>query len=270
VILSPKKIKQLCKQFKIKPKKYLGQNFLIDKFALRKIIRCANLSKEDVVLEIGAGLGTLTYELAKQAKRVIAIEKDKAFIPILQEILKDYKNIELIEGDFRKISLDKLGLKKHHYKVVANLPFSSATFIIRKLLEDKICPKEITCLVQKEVAQKICSKKTNILSLSVQFYGKPKICGFVSKKAFWPKPKVDTVILKIENIQAFSLGIKPEQFFKIIKLGFSSPRKSLLNNLSKEIPKEKIMQILSELSLSHKVRPSELSITDWISLIKKL
>jgi len=204
------------------------------------------------------------------AGKVIAIEKDRAFIPILKEILKEYKNIKLIEGDFRRISLDKLGLKKHHYKVVANLPFSSATFIIRKLLEDKNCPKEITCLVQKEVAQKICSEKTNILSLSVWFYGKPKICGFVSKKAFWPKPKVDTAILKIENIQNLTQPIPPEIFFKIVKIGFSFPRKTLINNFNKYLPKEKTAQIIKELGLSENIRPSQMSFEKWIEFCLKV
>lgn len=270
MLLKKSQIKQIFKEYRISPKKYLGQNFLIDKFALKKIIKCASLSKEDIVLEIGSGFGVLTEELSKSAKKVIGIEKDKILAQISKDFLKNYKNLQIIEADFKQISLNDLGLKKHKYKVVANLPYSSAVFILRKLLESPICPKEITCLLQKEVAQKICSPKNNLLSLSIKFFGKPKICGFVPKKAFWPKPKVDSAILKIKEIQKNSPPIEPDKFFQIIKFGFSSPRKVLINNLSKKYPKNWLKKTFQELKIPLSARAEELTINDWISLIKKL
>ena len=161
-------IKNLLKKYKIKPSKYLGQNFLIDKIVLRKIIKTANLSKNDTVLEIGPGIGNLTIELAKRVKKVIAVEKDKKMIEILKDNLKDFKNIQIIHGDILKIPDSKFQIPNSDYRVVANLPYYIVSLIIRKFLESKNPPKEMLLMVQKEVAQRIAaSEKMNLLAVSV-------------------------------------------------------------------------------------------------------
>ena len=268
-------IKNLLQKYNIRPSKRLGQNFLINQKALQKIVQAANLSKKDVVLEIGSGLGTLTQELAKRAKKVITVEKDKKMVGALKEILKDYKNVEIIHGDILKqFSIFNFQFSKD-YKVVANIPYYLTSPLIRLLLESKNPPQEITLLVQKEVAQRICSlpPRTNLLAVSVQFYSQPKIISYISKSSFWPQPKVDSAIIKISQINS---QIKDEcsriNFFKIVKAGFSSPRKQLANNLSRKLhlPREEIKKALTECPLDTQVRAENLSVENWKEITQLL
>ncbi len=272
--MTPKdNIRKLLKKYKLKPNKRMGQNFLISQKALNKIIETADLSKKDIVLEIGPGLGILTQKLTKKTKKVIAVEKDKKIIEALKDIVKNYNNIKIIEGDILK--MQKAGwwnnLKK--YKVVANIPYYLTSPLIRSLLERENQPEEIILLVQKEVAKRICAKppKMNLLALSVQFYSQPKIIGYVSKKSFWPQPKVDSAIIKIGQINK-PKDIAIEKFFQIAKIGFSGPRKQLVNNLSKGLKRkrEEIDKILIECGLDAKIRPGNLSVFNWINLTKKI
>lgn len=269
-----KTVKKLLKKHGIHPSKRLGQNFLINKGVLEKIIKTANLSKKDVVLEIGPGLGNLTLELAKKAKKVIAVEKDKRMGEILKEVLKDWnvENVRIINKDVLKIKNDSMAKWFNGYKMIANLPYYITSPVIRKFLEIKSQPKEMVLMVQKEVAQRICAipPKMSILSVSVQFYAKPKIISFVSKKSFWPQPKVDSAILQISRISTSPPGINTSLFFKIVRAGFSQPRKQLINNLSQKlkIDKEKVKNFL----LKNKVQPTQraetLNINDWQKLTK--
>jgi 16S rRNA (adenine1518-N6/adenine1519-N6)-dimethyltransferase len=262
-------IKNFFKKYKIFPKKWLGQNFLISKEVLRKIVEAAEISKKDKILEIGPGIGNLTIELAKRAKKVIAVEKDKRMIEILKENLKDFKNVKIVQGDILKLEPRSYTLKT--YKVVANIPYYLTSRLIRKFLETKNKPKSMVLMVQKEVAQRICAKppKMNLLAVSVQFYANPKIISFVPKDCFWPKPKVDSAILKISNLKTQNLKLK-KLFFKIVKAGFSHPRKQLINNLSKglKIEKEKIKKWLLENKIKPEKRAESLSIEDWLNLVK--
>lgn len=255
-------IKNQLKEYNLKPNKRLGQSFLINKKVLQKIIKTANISKNETVLEIGPGLGVLTKELAQKAKKVIAIEKDKQMADALKEILKDYKNVEIIIGD-------ALSILKTSPKVVANIPYYLTSPLIRLLLESDNPPEQMILLVQKEVAQRICAKppKMNLLAISVQFYAKPKIISYVSKSSFWPEPKVDSAIIKIANIKKPE-NIDIKKFFKLVKAGFSHPRKQLVNNLSKElnIEKEKIKKALAECNLNIQARAQNLSVEDWQGL----
>ena len=187
-----------------KPNKRLGQNFLISQKVLQRIIQTAELSKKDTVLEIGPGLGTLTQALAQRVKKVIAIEKDKRMVEILKDVLGDYKNVEIIQGDILKDSPSDTVLPKHKdcirrtvldapkYKVVANIPYYLTSPLIRLFLESIKPPQEMVLLIQKEVAQRICSRppKMSLLAIAVQFYSQPKIISYVSKKSFWPQPRV--------------------------------------------------------------------------------
>jgi len=275
-LTSLKIIKELFSKYEARPLKRLGQNFLIDKNVLQKIINAADLNKNDIVLEIGPGIGALTQELAKNTKKVIAIEKDKKMIEILKETLKDYKNAEVIYGDVLKIlelenylKITKLKIK--NYKVVANIPYYLTSPLIRKFLESKNPPQEIILMVQKEVAQRICSKPPdmNLLAVSVQFYAEPKIMNYVSKNCFWPAPKVDSAIIKIVPGRRTS----QELFFKVVRAGFSQPRKQLVNNLTTlkslngvKLDKYKVADWLLKNNTNPNQRAETLSVSDWINL----
>ncbi len=274
-------IKDICRQYDLRPAKSLGQNFLMDKNILKKIIFFANVGKNDVVVEVGPGTGVLTAELLKEAKLVYAVEKDKRAASILKASFKEKDNklkrkLELIEGDILKEDLEKLGLKDGKYKVVANIPYNITSAIIRKFLSGNIKPKEMILLVQKEVAQRIVSRPPDmsVLSVSVLFYGKPKILAFVSKNCFWPRPKVDSAILKI-TAEPDRFPYEPQKedlFFKLVKAGFSAKRKQLKNNLAKglNLDVELAEYILLEAGLKKESRAQELSIDDWLELYKFL
>jgi 16S rRNA (adenine1518-N6/adenine1519-N6)-dimethyltransferase len=269
-MLSPKEI---LKKYRIFPSKRLGQSFLIDKKVLKKIIETAELSKRDVVLEVGPGIGNLTIKLAKRVKKVIAVEKDKRMVEILNERLKEEKieNVEIVNEDILKF-LPSFKLRGS-YKVVANIPYYLTSRLIRNLLEMERKPKLTVLMVQKEVAQRICAKppKMNLLAVSVQFYAKPEIISFVSKNCFWPRPKVDSAIIKIEPlIITKERLINADLFFRIVKIGFSHPRKQLINNLSKKlrIEKEKIKNWLLENGIDPTQRAETLDLNDWINLAK--
>lgn len=268
-------IKNLLQDNQIRPIKRLGQNFLISRTVLHKIIQVADIQKSDVILEIGAGIGTLTKELARKAKHIVAIEKDKRMITVLKETLKNFSNVKIIQADILKLengSIVKL-LNCSNYKVVANLPYYITSPIIKKFLESENPPSQMVLMIQKEVAQRIIAKppRMNLLAVSVQFYSKPKIISYVSKKCFWPEPKVDSAILQIAPlINADKRLINADLFFKIAKAGFSHPRKQLINNLSKklELEKEKVKDWLFENNIEPSQRAQTLSLKDWTNLAK--
>jgi 16S rRNA (adenine1518-N6/adenine1519-N6)-dimethyltransferase len=275
-LTSAKNIKNLFLKYKIQPSKGLGQNFLINKKVLEQILESANLQKDDTILEVGPGVGNLTQELAKRVKKVISVEKDQKMVEILKETLKEFKNVEITKGDILKIGnwelIENWKLKIENYKVVANLPYYVTSPVIRKFLENEAPPKEMVLMVQKEVAQRICSKppRMNLLAVSVQFYAKPKILFYVSKKSFWPSPKVDGAILKISAFIQCKDSAFNQRFFRIIKAGFSQPRKQLVNNLAKSLKLDKI-EIRNWL-LKNNIQPTQraetLRIEDWVILTK--
>ncbi len=252
------KIKEITEKYGVKPSKKLGQNFLVNQGIIEKIIKSADLKPDDIVLEIGPGLGVLTQELAKYAKQVIAIEKDPKLTELLKEELKEFKNVEIINADileYRNIEISK-------YKIVANLPYNIATAIIQKFLESSNRPKEMILMVQKEVAQRICAKppKMSILAVSVQLYSNPKILFHISRGSFWPSPKVDSSIIKITPFENRLSLFRPDLFFKIVKAGFSHPRKQLGSNLPKEL--------LLRAGIDPKRRAETLTVEDWKNLFE--
>ena len=270
----------LCRQ-EIRPSKRLGQNFLVDKGTVRKIIEAAELQPDDTVLEIGPGLGVLTQELAKRVKKVIAVEKDQKLYIILKELLEcsNVRNVRIVRDDILKLKIENL--KIENYKVIGNLPFYLTAPVIRQFLEiTEARPLQMTLVVQKEVGQRICSKPPdmNLLAVSVQFYSEPKIISYISKKSFWPSPEVDAAILKIVPHKAvphqylrYDAGLR-EQFFKIVRSGFSQPRKQLINNLSRglNIDKKKIGEWLLKNNIQPTQRAETLSVKDWVKLTKCL
>lgn len=251
----------------MKPNKRLGQYFLVDKKALAKVVTTAQITKSDVVLEIGPGTGLLTKELAARAQKVIAIEKDRHMVEILHQALKEYDNIKVIQGDILK--LDPSPYTLNPYKLVANIPYYITSPIIRKFLEEKNQPSQIVLMVQKEVAQRICAKPPNmsILAVSVQFYATAKIISYVPKGCFWPVPNVDSAIIKIMPFAEVP-ATNPEAFFKIVKAGFSQPRKQLAGNLSKslKIDKKKTAVWLLQNNIQPAQRAETLTIEDWKNL----
>lgn len=270
-LTSSQEISNLLSKYGIKPKKGLGQNFLIDKNVLDKIVKAADLKSSDIILEVGPGIGVLTQELAKKAKQVIAIEKDKLMIEVLKETLKDFKNTKVIYGDILKY--ENTSLKK--YKVVANIPYYLTSPLIRKFLEEGTQPQEIILMVQKEVAQRICAKTPDmsLLAVSVQFYAKAEIISYVSKNCFLPTPKVDSAIIKITPQKKFD--VPTDLFFKIVRAGFSQPRKQLVNNLTSlkltngvKLTKVQISTWLSKSKIEKTQRSETLSVSDWVNLTK--
>ena len=276
-------IKLLLKKYNAKPEKYLGQHFILSKNALKKMAEAAEIKSNDIIIEIGSGLGTLTRELAGAGAKIIAVEKDHLMISILKETLADYKNVKIVQADARKILIPELisEIKNfsdfgNHYKIVANLPYNIATFLIRNWLKMKNSPKQMILMIQKEVAQRICAKPPwmNLLSVSVQFYADVKIIDYVKKESFRPKPKVDAAIIKIvpKKMTFFLRSLEKRHFFRIVKAGFSSPRKQLVGNLSKKLKlsREKLIETFQNSNILSTARAENLSLDEWQKLASKL
>ncbi len=265
------------------PKKSLGQNFLINRGVLNKIVEVAEISKEDVVLEVGPGTGNLTEKLAERAFWVVAIEKDSRLIEPLKEKFKD-SNVEIVEGNILKIDI---GVLLDHsillskasgnvkYKVVANIPYYITSNLLRTIFEKWPRPKLIVLTVQKEVAQRIVAKPPdmNLLALSVQFYAEPKIIGYISRGSFRPMPNVDSAIIKLKP-RVFEveppMEVQPRKLFRLIKAGFSEKRKQLVNNLAKNfgIMREDMLKIFEKVGIEPNIRTENLSLSQWIELSK--
>ncbi|MEK7198041.1 MAG: rRNA adenine dimethyltransferase family protein, partial [Patescibacteria group bacterium] len=302
-LTSKSDIKELLEKYNAKPEKYLGQHFILSKKAIQKMVETAEITTNDTIIEVGPGLGTLTKEIAENpacrqagGANIIAIEKDPLMINILKETLSAFKNIKVTQADARKTPLpppnlsgfryrvkrgkdvdkfnkynNKYGEYKNGYKIVANLPYNVATFLIRQWLElnpandinDGVGignPLEMMVLIiQKEVAQRIIAKppRSNLLAISVQFYADARIIDYIKKESFWPKPKVDAAIIKIIPTRlpapdGAADGGQEKNFFRIIKAGFSQPRKQLIGNLVRRlnIPKEKIVSVFRDFDIS--------------------
>ncbi len=269
---SEQAVKALFKKDNIRPLKKLGQNFLIDKEILDKIIQAAQLSEQNTVLEIGPGVGVLTQGLAKKTRKVIAVEKDKKLTAILKQNFLKKQNVEIVEGDILRLSIAQLfdcPIVKD-YKVVSNLPYNIALPVIRKLVEEKNPPKMMILMLQKEVAQKICAKKSSLPKIAIELYAKSEILFYVPKELFWPQPKVNGAVIKVTDIQKNALEIDKNLFFKILKAGFAHPRKTILNNLYSvlKLEKEKTRQWLNNSDISPKNRAEDLTLKNWLSLLR--
>lgn len=264
----------------IKAKKSLGQNFLKDDAVLQRIIESANLSKNDVVIEIGPGHGVLTELLARKCKKVIAIELDDRLIEMLRNKLRNKENVEIIHNDILKINLPELVSKYEiqdtRYKTVANIPYYITAPIIRLLLETKIPPSEMILMVQKEVAERTCAKagEMSILAVSVQYYAQPEYLFTVPKTAFDPMPKVDSAVIRIvtSNQQPVISKKNNRDFFRVVRAGFSAKRKTLVNNLANglQLDKKTVEEKLIAFGFSKNTRAQELGVEDWQKLIEFL
>ncbi len=271
--------KFIMKKYNITANKGYGQNFLIDETIIQEIVNKANISKDDLIIEIGPGLGSLTSALLEKAGKVICIELDKKMINLLNDRFSLYNNFELINDDILKVNLQEI-INNNNFKnakVVANLPYYITTPIIMKLLEEKLNLKSITVMVQKEVALRLAEKpggkETGSITYSINYYANPEIILNVPKESFIPSPKVDSAVLKLEILNKPKVNVADEKlFFKIIKASFLQKRKTLINSLSNSgiISKDAIEKILNELNIDIKVRAEELSLEDFANITEKV
>lgn len=269
--------KFILKKYGISANKSLGQNFLVSDETIEKIVESANISKEDLIIEIGPGLGTLTKELLEKAGKVIAIELDKRMIEILTERFKLYNTFELINEDVLQVDLNNL-IKENsnlkHVKIVANLPYYITTPIIMKLLEEKLEIDSITVMIQKEVADRLTAvpgeKDTGAITYAVYYYAEPKKIVKVLRDAFIPEPNVDSEVIQLKIRKEHPVDVKNEELmFKIIKYAFMQRRKTLVNALSNtELfnSKEDIIKILNELNIDDKVRGEKLTLKQYAQI----
>ncbi|NLY66862.1 MAG: 16S rRNA (adenine(1518)-N(6)/adenine(1519)-N(6))-dimethyltransferase RsmA [Tissierellia bacterium] len=278
-LYSPKYIREVLDKFGFKFSKSLGQNFLIDGNIVRNIVKGSQANKDDYVLEIGPGIGTLTEELALNAKKVVAVEIDRNLLPILDYTLSNYDNVEIVEGDILKINIHDLIDEKLNggpIKVVANLPYYVTTPIIARLIEEDLNIESITVMVQKEVAQRIVAppgnKQYGSLTVFVNFYSDPEILLSVPKTVFMPQPKVDSAVIRL-NMKEPPVDIDKKLFFKIVKAAFGQRRKTILNSLSNRelgLDKEQVKELLERSNISPKARAENLKIEDFIKICQTI
>ena len=262
--------------------KKFGQNFLIDPRVLEKIITAAEITEDDCVLEIGPGIGTMTQHLACAAKKVIAVEIDRALIPILQDTLKDYDNVRIINEDVMKVDLTRLAEEENGgkpLKVVANLPYYITTPIIMGLFENHVPLKSITVMVQKEVADRMQvgpgTKDYGALSLAVQYYAKPYIVANVPPNCFMPRPKVGSAVIRLDRYEEPPVKVKDEKLmFRIIRASFNQRRKTLANGLKNsaelDFTKEEIEAAIAGIGKEPGVRGETLTLEEFAGLADEL
>lgn len=272
--------RQLLRQFGVKPKKSLGQHFLIDETVLERILSAAALSPGDIVIEIGPGLGILTEGLAKQGARVIAVELDSKLVALLKRRLAAFPDVEIIHADIlrvtpRQILKQKLAVSAlfQGYKVIANLPYYITSPLLRHFFEALLQPSEMVVMVQKEVGEAMVATPGNmsLLSVKTQFYSKPSIISYVPAASFYPPPKVDSVILRLDVYSQPPIEVpNAASFFDVVMHGFSSPRKQLHNSLahSLDMPPSQVTLLLEKTGIEGKRRAETLSLEEWRELWK--
>ena len=279
---NPKNTIEILNKYKFVFQKKFGQNFLIDEHVLSKIIRSAEITEDDFVVEIGPGIGTLTQYLAASAREVAAIEIDDALIPILEDTLSAYDNVTVIHEDVLKVDLCKLAEEKNGgkpIKVVANLPYYITTPIIMGLFENHVPVESITIMVQKEVADRMKtgpgSKDYGALSLAVQYYAKPELVANVPPNCFMPRPRVGSAVIRLTRHTEAPVEAEDEKLmFQMIRASFNQRRKTLVNGLGNapelHIPKEMTTEVLDEMGLSASVRGEALTLAQFAELSNRI
>lgn len=280
---NPKNTIEILNKYKFVFQKKFGQNFLIDTHVLDKIISSANITKDDFVLEIGPGIGTMTQYLAEAAGRVVAVEIDKNLIPILvEDTLSEYDNVSVINGDILKLNINELVERENSsrpIKVVANLPYYITTPIIMGLFESHVPLDSITIMVQKEVADRMQaepgSKNYGALSLAVQYYAKPYIVANVPPNCFMPRPTVGSAVIRLKAYDKPPVDVRDERFmFKLIRASFNQRRKTLVNGLNNSpelnFSKEKIVEALDSIGEAANIRGETLTLEQFARLSNSL
>lgn len=275
---NPQNTIEILQKYNFTFQKKFGQNFLIDTHVLDKIIDSAEITKDDMVLEIGPGIGTMTQYLAYSAKKVVAVEIDKTLIPILEDTLKEYDNVTIINNDVLKVDIVALAQKYNDgkpIKVVANLPYYITTPIIMGLFESHVPIKSITVMVQKEVADRMQvgpgTKDYGALSLAVQYYANPYIVANVPPNCFMPRPKVGSAVIRLDRHEVPPVSVQDEKLmFKIIRASFNQRRKTLANGLNNSpeihLPKDIITKSIEELGKGPSVRGEALTLEEFAKL----
>ena len=275
---NPQNTIEVLQKYNFVFQKKFGQNFLIDTHVLDKIIAAAEITKDDFVLEIGPGIGTMTQYLACAARKVVAVEIDKALIPILEDTLSDYDNARVINNDVLKVDIAKLAEEENGgkpIKVVANLPYYITTPIIMGLFENHVPIKSITVMVQKEVADRMQvgpgTKDYGALSLAVQYYAKPYIVANVPPNCFMPRPKVGSAVIRLERYEEPPVKVKDEKLmFRIIRASFNQRRKTLANGLKNsaelDYTKEEIEAAIEALGRGGSIRGEALTLEEFAKL----
>ena len=275
---NPQNTIAVLQKYKFNFQKKFGQNFLIDTHVLDKIIDAAGITKEDFVLEIGPGIGTMTQYLCENAREVVAVEIDKNLIPILEDTLSDYRNVTVINQDILKLDIPALAKEKNDgkpIKVVANLPYYITTPIIMGLFESHVPIDSITVMVQKEVADRMQvgpgTKDYGALSLAVQFYAKPEIVANVPPNCFMPRPNVGSAVIRLTRHEEVPVQVDDEKLmFSIIRASFNQRRKTLANGLSNapqvHLSKEEIQQCIAELGEPLTIRGEALTLEQFATL----
>jgi len=270
----------LLKKHHLQARRESSQNFLVNDQVVAKLIKSADVNDQDIVLEIGPGLGAVTAELCKIAKKVIAVEQDWNFLPVLNNLAKANNNLEIINQDIFKVDFNNVGnahvrsVRDKKFKIVTSLPFNITSIFFRYFLEHGPRPQVISAIIQKEVAERIIAQEGNhsLLSLSIQMFGEPKIEKIVSKNCFFPKPRVDCAILSLKNIGKPKEISDLKAFFRFLRVGFSAKRKKLSNNLENglKISKKEVEETLEKIGLSLNSRAQELSLKSWIGMFDHL
>jgi len=269
-MFEPLAVPSLMRDYGIKPKKGLGQNFLIDEAYLAKITEAAHIDKNTDVLEIGAGMGNLTRHLAAAAHQVTAVEIDRQLIPILKKVTRDFANVRIVQGDILELPVNDL-MDAPGYVVAANIPYYITSALIRYLLECTAKPRTIVLTIQREVAQRICADAggLSLLALSVLVYGSPRIAAHIPSRAFYPVPKVDSAVLVVDLYDQPVIPYKLlDSFFRLAKAAFTQKRKMLHNALAgaPELTKEKADLLLSHTGIDPKRRAQMLTMEEWKQL----
>ncbi len=265
-------VKQLLNHYNIYPRKEQGQNFLLDDSVITDSIAAAQVAEGDTVLEIGPGFGALTTALCTAVGttgKVIAVEQDRVLAGGLAKQKALYPNLTIINEDVRTANLLAGGLQDRNYKLVANLPYSITSWIIRQFLEKSPFPESLTVLVQKEVAERMAAQpgSMSVLSVATQLYTVPKIIRIVPPESFYPAPRVQSAIIHLQRREQ-PISDNPEELLRLVNIGFSSKRKQLHNNLSNglQISGEEAKTMIEQSGIDPTIRPQELSVQDWVEL----
>ena len=275
---NPQKTIEVIQKYQFDFQKKFGQNFLIDGRVLEKIMDAADITKEDFVLEIGPGIGTMTQYLAERAREVLAVEIDKNLIPILAETLSEYENVDILNADILKTDLNKIAEEKnggHPIKVVANLPYYITTPIIMGLFESHVPVENVTVMVQKEVADRMQAgpgtKDYGALSLAVQYYAEPYIAANVPPNCFMPRPKVGSAVIRLTKHKTPPVQVKNEKLlFQLIRASFNQRRKTLQNGIKNfsgfNFSKEEVAEALEQMGVSPTIRGEALTLEQFAQL----